>query len=125
MSDWSQESLLTDPTPGRVRRSNPSTSKRAARNISVKSGALKHRILRHLAAQGANGANDWELHVACDPGGRVHSAATRRGELEDLGMVRRTSITRPTDDLANEGLVHIITEKGLAALAEVEARSAA
>lgn len=106
-------------TPGRSRQSNPDTSKRAAK--AIKTGALKHRILLHLLNVGHHGANDYELHRACDPNGRVHSAATRRGELEALGYVMRTSRLRPTDTPGNDGLVHILTDAGRALLNELNA----
>lgn len=128
MSD--QVSLLDDlditaPAPGRVRRTDPSTSRVAAARVAFKTGALKHRILRYLAAQGANGANDWELHVHCDPTGRVHSAATRRKELAELGLVRTTAIERPTDTPGNTGLVSVLTQKGLEVLAQADERGTA
>lgn len=106
-------------TPGRSRQSNPDTSKRAAK--AIKTGALKHRILLHLSSMGLYGANDWELHHVCDPNGRVHSSATRRGELEALGVVTRTSHVRPTDTPGNDGIVHVITDAGKALLASLEA----
>jgi hypothetical protein len=105
---------------GRSRRRDPATSKRAARAVGIKVGALKHRILRHLASQGALGANDWELHTTCDPKGRVHSAATRRGELEGEGFVRSTALMRPTDSPTSEGVVHVITPAGIEKLAELD-----
>lgn len=127
-----QISLLDPPTeaqqvmasaPGRSRRTNPATSRQAAVKVGLRAGALKHRILAHLAAQGDEGANDWELHVHCDPNGRVHSAATRRKELHDEfdpPLVRTTAVSRPTDDDDSEGLVHVLTERGRQVLAEIE-----
>lgn len=105
-------------TPGRARRTDPVTSKRAALNL--KTGALKHRILCHLRAAGTDGATDFELWRHCDPNGRTHSAATRREELEASGLVRRTALTRPTDTPGNEGLVHVITADGVQLLADLE-----
>jgi hypothetical protein len=107
---------------GRSRRRDPATSKRAARAVGIKVGALKHRILRHLAERGALGANDWELHVHCDPKGRVHSAATRRGELQAAGHVRETALERPTDTPSMTGVVHVITDDGATALADLDAQ---
>lgn len=109
--------LLLD-GPGRARTDGPGTSRRAALNL--RKGALKHRILLALRSAGEHGATDYELWRHCDPNGRPHSAATRRGELEDLGAVARTSRTRPTDTPGNEGIVHVLTGVGHALLAELE-----
>jgi hypothetical protein len=111
---------LLDPTlvlPGRVHRDDPPTSRTAAARIAIKAGALKHRILSELARRGDYGASDFELWRACDPSGRVHSAATRRGELEALGLVVRTGRTRPTDTPGCEGVVHVLTDEGRRVLA--------
>lgn len=109
--------------PGPSRHDNPATSRRAAEKIGFRAGALKHRILVELDRAGAEGANDWELHERCDPRGRVHSAATRRKELQDdfdPPLIVTTAITRPTDAPDSEGLVHLITDAGRRVLAEIE-----
>jgi hypothetical protein len=118
----SQLSLL-DPTfvlPGRVHRDDPATSRTAAARIAIKAGALKHRVMLALRDAGEEGMNDYELWRACDPSGRVHSAATRRGELEALGLVVRTGRTRPTDTPGCEGTVHVLTDEGRRVLAGIE-----
>lgn len=132
MTDFVQVSLLdppTDveavlaPTPGPVHHDGASTERSGANAAAIRAGALKHRILQHLADVGAHGANDFELHRACDPNGRVHSAANRRKELMDRfdpPLVETTAHTRPTDQASCEGLVHVLTEAGRRVLAELE-----
>jgi hypothetical protein len=106
-------------TPGAVHRDDLPTSRAAAARVSLKTGALKHRILVALAAAGDEGLNDYELWQLCDPRGRTHSAATRRNTLEKLGLVRRTGRTHPTD--GDEGVVSVITAAGLQMLADMPA----
>ena len=117
LTPTSDAAAVLEPTAGQVRASDPVTSKASAARASLKAGKLKHRILRALAMAGDEGMNDYQLWRYCDPKGRAHSAATRRKELGALGMVRTTARTHPTD--SGIGLVHVITDAGRAALAEL------
>jgi hypothetical protein len=106
-------------TPGATHRGDPATSRAAAAKVSLRAGALKHRILAALAAAGDEGLNDYELWKRCDPRGRTHSAANRRKTLGELGLLRRTGRTHPTD--GGEGVVSVITPAGLDVLATLPA----
>lgn len=104
---------------GRVRSTDPETSKAAAR--TVKAGTQRARILTALV-DASNGLNGWEAAVRCGIF-RVHGATTRLEELEELGMVRRDGSTRPTDS-GKQALIFYATDAGRTAAAEL-ARSAA
>lgn len=92
---------------GRVRESDPATSKAAAK--VVKAGTQRGRVLLALA-QAADGLNGFEASVRCGIN-RVHAATTRCEELEELGFARRTGDTRPTDTGA-QALVWQVTDSG-------------
>jgi hypothetical protein len=109
---------VVTPSPGRARKRGPATSRWSADEIAVAAGKLQHRVLAYLAEAGARGATDNELWRACDPNGRTHSAANRRKELDEMGLVRDTTITRPTDR-GRAAFVHVITERGLEVFGEL------
>lgn len=114
--------LVLAPEVGKWHRDDPATSRRAGVNAGMRAGALKHRILRHLADVGDHGATDFELHRNCDANGRVHSAANRRKEMQDRfdpPLIVTTAHTRPTDT-GEDGHVHRITTAGLEVLAAVD-----
>ena len=94
---------------GRYRRTDPSTSKAAAR--TVKAGSARARVLAALC-DAPDGMNGWELSVCCGIS-RVHAATTRCEELERLGFAYRTGATRPTDT-GCEALLFFATESGKA-----------
>lgn len=92
---------------GRVRSSDPETSKAAAR--VVKAGTQRARVLLALA-NASDGLNGYEAAVRTGIN-RVHAATTRCEELERLGFARRTGSTRPTDT-GCQALVFEITAEG-------------
>ena len=95
---------------GRVRASDPQTSKDAAR--TVKAGTQRARVLLALA-DCVLGLNGWEASIACDIS-RVHAATTRMEELEALGFAHRDGSTRPTDTNC-QALVFFATAEGVEA----------
>lgn len=100
---------------GRVRASDPETSKAAAR--TVKAGTQRARVLAALA-NAHDGLNGYEASVRCGIT-RVHAATTRCEELEELGFARRTGKTRPTDT-GCQALVFAITADGRRVAQEME-----
>lgn len=100
---------------GRVRSTDPATSKAAAR--VVKAGTQRARVLLALA-NASDGLNGYEAAVRTGIS-RVHAATTRCEELEALGFARRTGATRPTDT-GCMALVFAISEAGRRVAAEIE-----
>jgi len=117
LTDPTLEQQVADPRPGRTRRRGVATSRVAANATAIRTGTIRFKVLIALREAGAHGANDFELWSKWRCGGKYpHVTGTRRGELEILGLVRATAITRPTDSPTREGLVHVITDTGLAVL---------
>ena len=94
---------------------DPWTSREAA--ASVLRGPQRIAVLRALKDAADFGHTDSELGDVCHI--RETAAGTRRKELEELGLCRRTERTRPTH-YGNPAIVHVITERGLAALRVLE-----
>jgi hypothetical protein len=100
-----------DSDVGRSHRGDPWTSFAAA--ASVGRDTQRHRVLVALARAGPEGRTDAELGIELHI--RETAAGTRRKELEEAGLVRRTTRTRPTS-YGNAALVHVITLSGTAVL---------
>ncbi len=103
---------LFDPDDdGQAQADHPWTAHEAARK--VKAGSQRDRVLRALYAAGQeDGALDHELAAATGLE-RTH-AATRRHELEELGLAHRNGDHRPAPRTGNAALITRITDAGIA-----------
>lgn len=98
--------------PLAYRRTDPDTSRQAAKDNQPRRNAQQERILAALAAVGDYGATDDAVaHRVGLPGNTV---ATRRRELEQLGLVERTTERRRTSS-GSTAIVFRVTEAGAAA----------
>ena len=90
----SQLDFIFDAAPGAVRASDPATSKAAAESVAPRSGTQRYRVLNALVRFHRQGMTDAELatFLAMHPG----SAAKRRGELADVGLVEDSGERRET-----------------------------
>lgn len=71
-----------------------STSNEAAARIEPAAGTLRAQALDYIRACGEIGATDEEIQLALSM--NPSTQRPRRQELEKLGMILRTSRTRPT-----------------------------
>lgn len=99
-----------EPAVGTTRRTDPSTSHRAALDNAPRSGTQRARVLTYITAQGEQGATDFE--VSKKTGIQRHVVAKRRGELEELGWVEGIQEERPTDT-GSMAKVHRATQKAV------------
>lgn len=106
-----------EPTPGGARRSDPSTSKRAALDAAPRTGSQRHALLvqYEIAGNGSRFAfGGLTAEMACGlidkPG-----AWRRVSELLDGGFIEPTGKVE-TNRSGSEAEVYRITEKGRAAL---------
>jgi hypothetical protein len=101
---------LWDAAPA-ARRRDPGTSQQAALRTPVLRGRDRIRAL-HIHAAHCEGLTDFELaRLMADR--KQTSAGKRRGELRDLGLIAKTSITRPSDT-GSPAIVWKITPSGIA-----------
>lgn len=108
LEDMAERVLAPRPSPSHQH--DPSTSKRAARANTPRSGSQRARVLAALHAAGEYGATDYELGKTL---GILRTAAgTRRGDLERDGLVKRTNRERETDTPGSMAQVHVLTEAG-------------
>lgn len=73
-----------------VRRTDPDTSYKAAKRVTVTAGMDRGRALLALADAGPRGLNDFEL--ASRTGKAQTSIGKRRKELQSIGLVERAPI---------------------------------
>jgi hypothetical protein len=114
---------VVDPHPGKAATNAPETSKGAARAISTRSGSQRHAVLRALG--GVGWLADWQIQQKLAIG--ENSERPRRLELVEAGYVtacldgqgKPVTIKHPISRLPCQ--VWRITEKGRAALSQLEA----
>lgn len=107
--DVSAEEVVAD-TPGRVRATDPQTSRDAAR--LVKRGTQREQVLHALVDAGDRGLTG---HEACALTSCLypHVSGTRLGELAGFGLAVATGETRPTPSGAT-ATVYVATDHGRA-----------
>lgn len=98
-----------EPRLGTTRRSDPATSHQAAADNAVRSGSQRHRVLGFLEWRTSDGATDYEISEKL--GLLRSSAAKRRGELTELGLVEDSGGERLTD-AGSRAIVWRITKAG-------------
>lgn len=104
---------LPDPsrdTAGKHQRNHPDTAVAAAQMQKGKSGTLRMRVLRAIAAS-PDGLADFEVAAALDA--LHYSCAPRRTELVDLGWVEDSGIRRKTAN-GTDAVVWRLTERARA-----------
>ena len=111
----SQLDFIFEAAPGAARRNDPDTSKAAAEAVAPRSGTQRRRVLDALVRFHRQGMTDAELatFLAMHPG----SAAKRRGELADVGLVEDCGERRLTPHGCN-AIVWKPTAEGHAAVGE-------
>lgn len=115
---------VTSPRPGAARATDPTTSRKAARNVKPRTGSQRAKVLLVFAEVGDHGLTGDDL--AARLGDRNGSSwRSRMAELRDLydpPLIERTGTTRATRS-GEEGDVHAVTEAGrrLAGVLEDEA----
>lgn len=70
------------------------TSQAAAESMKEAAPAIRVRVYQYLLTRGEQGAIDEEVIAAL--GGKANSIRPRRGDLVDMGAVRKSGRTRPT-----------------------------
>ena len=105
---------LDEPREGGARRSDPSTSRKAARDVKPRTGTQRVKILAVIAAKGDHGATSEE---AADASGVSFSRSSgpRIAELLRDGYIADTGRTRP-GSLGSDQRVLVATEKGREAI---------
>tara|TARA_B100000029_G_scaffold40251_3_gene37634 strand:- start:10460 stop:10894 length:435 start_codon:yes stop_codon:yes gene_type:complete len=133
-SFWAAEDEISAISPeiigGKVGKYHPETSKKAS--ARVRSGSQRYNVLEALHNFG--GKTGWELseyYVRKESGDRIspNQIATRLGELRELGLVKRTRVSKDGEWLervttsGNTAIVHEITLLGIETLIAEQTRS--
>lgn len=92
MSDYGDLFSVPPYGGGPPHQRHSATSKAAAESVRVRVGPLHQKILAHLRECG--GATDEEIMGALDMGGNTQRP--RRRELQLMGMVKDSGLTRQT-----------------------------
>jgi hypothetical protein len=90
------------------------TEVEAAAMIAPRAGTWRRRVLEAIAAAGADGRTDWELHG--ELGGNLYTVAPRRVELERDGWIADAGERRTTNN-GRRAIVWRLTPAGAAQLA--------
>lgn len=106
--------------PLSYRRTDPDTSRQAAEDNAPRRTAQQERVLAALAFMGDEGATD--AAVASHVGLPGNTIATRRRELETLGLVERTEERRRTPS-GSTAIVFRVTDAGRALVEELRSAS--
>ena len=71
------------------------TSREAAESIEPEKGSLQYEVWRYLVKMRGFGATDEQGAKALKMSGNTYRP--RRRELEEMGLIRKTDVRRPTD----------------------------
>jgi hypothetical protein len=115
--------LFLETSPGKFHVEDPWTSKATARDVAVRVGTDRYRVLERLVAAGANGRTAFEL--GAELGLLAHVAGTRLGELVAAGyaapLVLEGARQRRHTDTGRTALVYGATGAGATVLKAAEA----
>lgn len=101
---------LDEPREGMARRTDPETSRRAARDVKPRSGTQRGRLLAVIANSGPQGMTSEEASEAAGVS-FSRSSGPRIAELLREGYIRDTGQTRP-GSLGSDQRVLVATDKG-------------